>query len=258
MAHASLWWKPGGLWECGSPERPAWQAGGHCSAGGLADLYSGGFDRERLHILEGQPRQTDAETARSGEPLRLADALPAGRPEGWAGAGNGQIARSGGADGVGHSNFQGLADVSSQGQDEGRAVGWAGTPGGLEHPGGIGWERGQAPSPGHHNGGPAPQRPQGQHGAGVASAHRLSGHSPGPVNGLWRDADWLFCRDGRWRPVEPGTFPLAHGAAARVGRLRGYGNAINAAQAEEFIRACMAELPSQPYTTRGRHDRHAG
>lgn len=60
---------------------------------------------------------------------------------------------------------------------------------------------------------------------------------PGPTNGLWRDADWLLCRDGKWRPVEPGTFPLAHGAAARVGRLRAYGNAINAYQAQIFIEA---------------------
>jgi DNA (cytosine-5)-methyltransferase 1 len=35
------------------------------------------------------------------------------------------------------------------------------------------------------------------------------------VNGFWRDADWLLCRDGKWRPVEPGTFPLVDGAAAR-------------------------------------------
>lgn len=45
--------------------------------------------------------------------------------------------------------------------------------------------------------------------------------------------------DGEWRPVEPGTFPLAHGTTARVGRLRGYGNAIVAPQAEAFIRAFM-------------------
>ncbi len=63
--------------------------------------------------------------------------------------------------------------------------------------------------------------------------------SAGPTNGLWRDVDWLFCRDGKWRPVEPGTLPLAHGAPARVGRLRGYGNAINAEQAKGFIEAVM-------------------
>ncbi|MDO8041304.1 DNA cytosine methyltransferase [Janthinobacterium sp. SUN137] len=62
---------------------------------------------------------------------------------------------------------------------------------------------------------------------------------PGPTNGYWRDADWLGCSDGKWRPVEPGTFPLAHGATSRVGRLRAYGNAINAEQARIFIESVM-------------------
>ena len=66
---------------------------------------------------------------------------------------------------------------------------------------------------------------------------------PGPTNGYWRDADWLGCRDGKWRPVEPGTFPLAHGAAARVGRLRAYGNAINAIAAQVFIETVMECQP---------------
>ena len=61
----------------------------------------------------------------------------------------------------------------------------------------------------------------------------------GPTNGHWADADWLHCRDGKWRPVEPGTFPLAHGATARVGRLRAYGNAIVPQVAEAVIRAYM-------------------
>lgn len=61
----------------------------------------------------------------------------------------------------------------------------------------------------------------------------------GPTNGHWRTADWLACRDGKWRPVEPGTFPLAHGLPARVGRLRGYGNAINAEAAAAFVRAYL-------------------
>jgi DNA (cytosine-5)-methyltransferase 1 len=70
----------------------------------------------------------------------------------------------------------------------------------------------------------------------------LGAERPGPVNGYWRDADWLGCRDGKWRPVEPGTFPLAHGAAARVGRLRAYGNAINAEAARVFIECVMESL----------------
>ncbi len=66
-----------------------------------------------------------------------------------------------------------------------------------------------------------------------------SSDRPGPTNGQWADADWLGCRDGKWRPVEPGTFPLANGLPARVGRLRGYGNAIVPAQAAEFVTAYM-------------------
>lgn len=61
----------------------------------------------------------------------------------------------------------------------------------------------------------------------------------GAVNSFWADADWIGCRDGKFRPVEPGTFPLVDGAANRVGRLRGYGNAINAQAAKVFIEACL-------------------
>jgi DNA (cytosine-5)-methyltransferase 1 len=68
----------------------------------------------------------------------------------------------------------------------------------------------------------------------------------GPVNGFWRDADWIFCRDGRWRPVEPGTFPLVNGAPARVGRLRAYGNAINAEAAKVFIECAIDALVITP------------
>lgn len=67
---------------------------------------------------------------------------------------------------------------------------------------------------------------------------------PGPTNGLWRDADWLLCRDGKWRSAEPGTFPLAHGAASRVGRLRAYGNAIVAPAAVAWIETVMECKPS--------------
>jgi DNA (cytosine-5)-methyltransferase 1 len=63
------------------------------------------------------------------------------------------------------------------------------------------------------------------------------------LDGFWRDADWLGCRDGKFRPVEPGTFPLAHGIPGRVGRLRAYGNAIVPQVAAEFIKVVMEYRP---------------
>lgn len=63
--------------------------------------------------------------------------------------------------------------------------------------------------------------------------------TPGPTNGFWRASDWVACTDDKWRPVEPGTQPLANGIAARVGRLRAYGNAINAEAARIFIECAV-------------------
>lgn len=67
---------------------------------------------------------------------------------------------------------------------------------------------------------------------------------PDASDSPWDAADWLLCRDGKWLPVEPGTFPLAHGATSRVGRLRAYGNAINAYQAQIFIETVIEYVQS--------------
>ena len=80
---------------------------------------------------------------------------------------------------------------------------------------------------------------------------------PGPSHGIRRDADWLHCRDGKWRPVKPGLVPLVNGlprgvvpsryvgleidadnsAEARAVRLKGYGNAIDPELAAMFLLA---------------------
>ena len=92
---------------------------------------------------------------------------------------------------------------------------------------------------------------------------------PSPLNSFWSPSDWLFCRDNKWRPVESvayqmddgvanelgylrnegfaGTegqrewyaFPLAEKQKARTGRLKGYGDAIVAPLAIEFVKAYL-------------------
>jgi DNA (cytosine-5)-methyltransferase 1 len=58
----------------------------------------------------------------------------------------------------------------------------------------------------------------------------------------WADVEWIECRDGKRRPTQSGIFPLAYGTPARVGRLRGYGGAIVAPLAAEFIVSAFADL----------------
>lgn len=85
-----------------------------------------------------------------------------------------------------------------------------------------------------------------------AQSHRPSAPAgnavPGPVNGFWSGAEWLWCQDGKYRPAQSGLFPMAHGAVARVVRLRAYGDAIVAPLASEFIAAYMDTLKQKETT----------
>jgi DNA (cytosine-5)-methyltransferase 1 len=67
----------------------------------------------------------------------------------------------------------------------------------------------------------------------------LSESERGGERSAWSPSDVVWCRDGKWRPTEPGTFPLAHGVPGRVGKLRAYGNAIVPQVAATFVRAFM-------------------
>ena len=69
----------------------------------------------------------------------------------------------------------------------------------------------------------------------------------GAIN-AWSDTDWLPCRDGKARPVEPGIQPLVNGLptavdglgpVSRVGALRAAGNAIVPQVGAAFVRAYL-------------------
>lgn len=59
------------------------------------------------------------------------------------------------------------------------------------------------------------------------------------LDGAWSNAEWLYCRDGKFRPtpLEPSLFPLVDGVPNRVGILRGAGNAIVPQVGAEVVRA---------------------
>ncbi|EQA1589914.1 DNA cytosine methyltransferase [Enterobacter hormaechei] len=84
----------------------------------------------------------------------------------------------------------------------------------------------------------------------------------------WAGADWLGCKDGKFRPVESGTFPLVNGIPKgvgrgksspytlasnnRKGRLKGYGNAIVPQVAAEFIKSFLESIPEVNLINSGR------
>jgi DNA (cytosine-5)-methyltransferase 1 len=83
--------------------------------------------------------------------------------------------------------------------------------------------------------------------AGSDRAGRVDGNDghDARASGAWSDAEWIACTDGKARPAQPGSFPLAHGVPDRVGKLRAYGNAIVAPLAAEFIGAVMDEIDAR-------------
>jgi DNA (cytosine-5)-methyltransferase 1 len=241
----------------------------------VADACRERREGERLQLFAGQPRDTLFEAAGGGGAGIVADSAVSrwdGRSQWSAGANEWAAQEPRRLRDVGE-----LADSESLGllgrQDDGDSGRWERTSGQGCEAGELGdasrhgeWE--------HRESNPSRGQQVAAGGSGVlgeladASSTRLEIFSeqsargqcsaverggavgrPGPTNGLWRDADWLFCTDGKWRPVESGSFPLVDGAAFRVGSggpfegksragmLKGYGNAINAEVAAEFIRA---------------------
>ena len=213
--------------------------------GRLADASGERRDGQQVCLQSGESRQAGAETTRDSGPSRLAD------PNGGDTSAE-REQRSGEQRQQSEDRGSGRLADADDARLEGRrldafgradqcALGSDGVAGGMGNTPDEPRERGA--------GGVLGAEAQ-EHGARVAvdgylsvglehASEGMGGSASGPTNGQWRDADWIFCRDGKWRPVEPGTFPLVDGATSRVGRLRAYGNAIVPQVAAEVIGAWM-------------------
>lgn len=61
----------------------------------------------------------------------------------------------------------------------------------------------------------------------------------GATRGFWADCDWLWHRDGCYRAVEPGSFPLVARLPGDVDQIRAFGNSIVPQVAQAFIEAYL-------------------
>ena len=215
----------------------------------LADASGERRDGQQVCLQSGESRQAGAETTGDSGPGGLADAN-GGDTSAEREQRSGEQRQQSEDRGAGRLDHGDDTRLEGHGRGYQTSKGWVGSDGSAAEtgePSGLGntpdepLERGA--------GGVLGAEAQ-EHGARVAvdgylsvglehASEGMGGSASGPTNGVWRDADWIFCRDGKWRPVEPGTFPLVDGAVSRVGRLRAYGNAIVPQVAAEVIGAWM-------------------
>jgi DNA (cytosine-5)-methyltransferase 1 len=230
-----------GLADGGSTRLVA-DSGRHESSAGRRD------DAEvcRLSETERKPKHGSLVSGGSGEPRIVADSVPAGRPKGWAESGRGSTTGGGESDGLDDAKSSDGRGELETNRTRSRRAGLTGT-GSFD-------ELGNTNKPG----------PQGNQSELLQGRDRIMPTDPGPINGFWSDAEWIYCRDGKHRPVgtvESGPQQMVDGAAddlglvwsegryvispliekgkGRVARLRGYGNAISPWVAKAFIEAVM-------------------
>lgn len=184
----------------------------------------------------------------------------------FSGAGEGRLQRSGELDGIGGDPCVGdVANSASRGRQRKRESktgdgprqlppgGYSGGSSLMVHPASLGRGEGR-PESGIRSGRPAVACASGADSdVGNADAPRSSQRDgePGDARqerataerasgrGAWDDAEWITGADGKARRVKSGIRLLANGVSGRVGRLRGYGNAIVPQVAAEIIGAYL-------------------
>lgn len=162
---------------------------GDGTAGRVADIEGGGWGEERA-----VGRGNGARDETQGRAAGSADGIDAGR------VGDGQRARLEGLGGDGDRGGEpGRID-----QIPNRPAAATGAAGGVADMRGIGRIRGRAGQEGSEPG--TVERSDGLRPSGRQSRTR-------PLHNFWADADWLFCRDERWRPVEPIDERMAYGVS---------------------------------------------
>jgi DNA (cytosine-5)-methyltransferase 1 len=202
----------------------------------------------QLRQRQRQPRETVPEAPRGGETGELADAESRGRRTRGSSGADGRPSlephRHRATRGVGNarrtrSGRNAGAVLGSEGEGEGERRGARSL---ADEPLASGDARGVMAHTGSDRREGSELALDGQRAPSVA---RRPPDARDPRHRFWDDADWIACSDGKARPVEPGTFPLAHGATARVGRLRAYGNAIVPEVAAFFVEQVIEILESE-------------
>ena len=81
--------------------------------------------------------------------------------------------------------------------------------------------------------------------ADTEATGRCEANGTAPTNGFWRDADWLGCRDGKWRPVIASFIEVANGTPFTMGFVRDTCTQDNQIQKKEKVNdAIQAEKRS--------------
>lgn len=164
---------------------------------------------ERVYLRPRKPRQAVVEAARGGSTLELGD--------------------------TGRSRSRGHAGTVSRAQTQGDSKRID-----ARHKPDVSFATVDPRLVGNAGSARSPKRSRPEDRYGAVRHEGAPSTSPSATHGAWANADWWLCRDGKARPAEPGSFPLADGVPTRVGRLRATGNAIVPEVAATFIRAVMS------------------